>query len=177
MNRQNHGGAFGLVREFAYGRAFPQLVTLDPFAGNVTGTYDVGGAYQERVTSVAFQLVTVGGAGTRFGVVELLDQGGVPFSGSAMPFTIAAGHTVTLVFDVDANPGGLNNGPIQVTSLPAPFLEPTYAVRISVNGGLAADTVSNVRILTEKFSTAPADYAPGQGGDHGSLIHELVSEH
>jgi len=172
-----HGGAFGLVREFAYGPAFPQLVTLDNFAGNTVGTYDVGGSYIERVTSVAFRLHCVGGAGTRFGVVELLDQGGVVFSGSAMPFTVAAGQTVDLVFDAGANPGGVSALSPQVTTLPAPFLEPTYSVRISVTGGLAADTVSNVRILTEKFSTSPADYAPGQGGDEHHRLHELADRH
>lgn len=169
-----HGGAFGLVREFAYGPAFPQLVTLDPFAGNATVTYKVGGTYTERVTSVAFRLVTVGGAGTRSGVVKILDQGGVVFSGASMPFTIAAGKTVDLVFDVDANPGGVNDGPIQVTSLPAPFLAATYSVELSVLGGLAADTVSNVRILSERFSTSPRDYAGGQGREHETREQHLA---
>lgn len=170
-----HGGAFGLVREFAYGPAFPQLVPLADFAGNTVGTYKVGGAYIERVTSVSFRLECVGGAGTRFGVVRLLDQGGVAFSGAAMPFNAAAGQTVDLVFDAGANPGGVNALSPQVTSLPAPFLEPTYSVEISVTGGLAADTVSNVRILAEKFSTSPADYSPGQGGAPHNRAHELAS--
>jgi hypothetical protein len=173
---QAHGGAFGLVREYAYGRAFPQLVTIPDFLGNTTGTYKVGGAYVERVTSVSFSLQAVGGAGTRSGAVRLLDQGGVTFSGSVMPFTVAAGNTSVLVFDLDANPGGAANSAIQVTSLPAPFLEPTYAVQIAVLGGLVADHVTHVRILTEKFSTAPADYSPGQGGEGHDWMQELAEQ-
>lgn len=171
-----HGGAFGLTDDYQYGRAFEQIVTVPPFLGNAVGTYKVGGAYVERVESVAFKLVTVGGAGTRTGLVQFLDQGGVVFSGSVMPFTIAAGKTVELVFDTGANPGGVNDGAVQITSLPGRFLQPTYSVVVSVIGGLVADHVTNVRILTEKFSTSPRDFAPGQGDERGSLAQDLAEE-
>jgi hypothetical protein len=176
MSVSQHGGAFGLTDDYKYGRAFEQIATVPPFAGNATGTHKVGGAYIERAVSVAFKLVTNGTAGTRTGLVQYLDQSGVVFSGSAMPFTIAASKTVELIFDSGANPGGVNDGPVQITSLPGRFLQPTYSVVVSVLGGLAGDAVTNVRILLEKFSTAPEDYAPGQGGDRGDLIQELTEQ-
>lgn len=155
-------GAYGLVTDYRYGRAFEQLERLPNFAGNATGSYRIGGTYVERVASVAFQVAAVGAA-TRTPIVDLLDEEGNVFSGAAASATITAGVTSIFVFAFDAFAAGAANAPRIVTPLPMPFLQPTYSLRISVAAGLVADTVSGVRILAQKFSTAPQDFPPGQG--------------
>jgi hypothetical protein len=164
--QDGHIGAFGLTGEYAYGRAFETLKALASFQGNGTATYNIGGTYVERLRSVSFSLQAVGGAGVRTPIVDFLDQGGVVFSGAASPFTVAAGSTSIVTFAVEVNEAGANDAPRIVVPLPYQFLQPTYSMRITISGGLVADNVTAVRVLTEQFSTAPADFAPGQGGDH-----------
>lgn len=155
--------AWGVVDGYAYGPAAPFLARLDDFAGNATRDYLIGGSYVERVKSVAFQLQAVGGAGVRTGLVSFLDEQGVVLGAAAAPFTVAAGNTSQLTFTVGAQNGGANNGAAIVASLPPLFLQPLYVVRLSVLGGLVADTASAVRVLTDRFSTGPTAFPPGQG--------------
>lgn len=155
-------GAYGLVSDYRYGRAFEQLVSLDTFAGNATRTYKIGGTYIERIVSVAFQVVAVGAA-TRLPQVALLDAEGVTFSGAVSAFNITAGLTSEFVFAADAFSAGANGSAFITTPLPMPFLQPGYSLVLSVGAGVVADTVSRIRLLTQKFSTAPEDFAPGQG--------------
>lgn len=155
-------GAYGLVGDYRYGRAFEHLATLPNFVGNASGSYPVGGTYIERVVSVTFKVTAVGSA-TRIPQVAFLDEQGIPFSGSASAFNITAGLVGTFVFAQDTLPGGSNGAAFVTNPLPAPFLQPGYSVQLSVAAGLVADTISNIRILTQKFSTAPQDFAPGQG--------------
>jgi hypothetical protein len=156
-------GTFGLVDEFVYGRAFQQLFPLGTVAGNVVVPYNVGGEYIERVAAVSFLLTAVGGAGLRRGLVEFLDQGGVVFAAASSPFTVAAGSSSQLTFNINTNDGGAVNAPAIVGVLPAVFLQPTYSVAISVVNGLVADTIANVRLLSDRFRTGPSDFPPGQG--------------
>lgn len=155
-------GAYGLVSEYRYGRAFEQLERIPNFAGNATGTYKVGGTYVERVASVAFTVTAVGAA-TRIPNVQLLDEEGIAFSGAAAAFNVTAGLTSRFVFAFGTFEAGANGAAFITTPLPMPFLQPTYSVAINITAGVVADTVSNVRILTQKFSTAPEDFPPGQG--------------
>lgn len=155
-------GAYGLVSDYRYGRAFEQLVSLDTFLGNATRTYKIGGTYIERIVSVAFRVTAVGSA-TRLPQVVYLDAEGIPFSGAVSAFNITAGLTSTFVFAADSFSAGANGAAFIVTPLAMPFLQPGYSVQLSVSGGLVADTVDRIRVLTQKFSTAPEDFAPGQG--------------
>jgi hypothetical protein len=155
--------AWGVVDEYAYGPAAQFLAKLANFAGNATRDYDIGGSYVERVTSVAFLLAAVGGATNRIAVVSFLDEGGAVIGASAAPFAVTAGNTSQITFSVGAQQGGALNAPAIVASLPSLYLQPTYTARLSVNGGAAADTVSLVRVLTSRFSTAPQVFPPGQG--------------
>ena len=122
--QDGHIGAFGIVDEYAYGRAFPQLVNLPGFAGNVTGTYAIGGTYIERIEAVTFALTTVGGAGVRVPVVDFLDQGGVVFAGAGAPFTLAAGFTTIYTFALDSNDSGFANAPRMISPITPHFLQP-----------------------------------------------------
>lgn len=155
-------GAYGLVGEYVYGRAFPTLVNQANFLGNGTSQYKIGGTYVERIQSVALRLAAVG-AGNRRAVVDFLDQSGVVFASSASPYVVTAGVTSIIVFSASVNVAGADDSPRITVPMPQPFLQPTYSVLITILGGLVADGVTNVRILTERFSTAPADFSPGQG--------------
>lgn len=152
---------FGLVNPFHYGPAWQDRQTIPGFAGNVTGRYVVGGAYQERIIAVSFTLTCVGGAGTRLGLVELVDGGGAVLAAAVSPFNVSAGNHSRLTFVYDGSAGGANDAAAITGVLPGVFLQGDDAVVVSVLGGLAADSVSDVRIVTEKFSTAPDLYAPG----------------
>ena len=78
-------------------------------------------------------------------------------------FTVAAGNTTGFTFTPQGNPAGANNLAAVCDPLPSLFLLPGWSVVLSVVGGLAADTVSEVRLQSEKFSTSPRDFPPGQG--------------
>ncbi len=174
-----HIGAYGLAEGYVYGRAFDQLVKLPNGAGNVTYDYAIGGTYVERLTSVSFQLAAAAGGGVRTPVLDFLDGEGVIFSGSASPFTIAATNTSTVTFAVGVNEGGANNSPRIVVPLVPTFLQATYTVRLSFINGAAGDAVTAIRILTTKFSTAPADFSPGQGTEvsRRQALREPVPEY
>lgn len=157
--------AFGVVDEFAYGPAAPFLRKPADFLGDGSSVIAIGGTYAERCKSVSFLLTAVGGVTLRQGVVSFLDEGGVVFSAACSPFTVAAGKASQLTFAVGANNGGANDAAAIVTSLPPIFLQPGYSIQLTISGGVVADTVEAVRVLTDRFSTAPQEYAPGQGGN------------
>ena len=161
------GATFGLVQDFEYGPAFEQLVTLSDFTGDRSESYGIGGLYVERVRSVAFEVQAVGGVTQRFALVELQDQGGVTFAAAQSPYYADAGHTSRFVFAVGIQQAGFTNAPVILAPLPEAFLQPTYSVKISLVVGVVADLVTQVRILTEKFSTSPRDFPPGQGPENG----------
>lgn len=154
--------AYGLVADYRYGPAAPFVTRPTNFAGNANKDYVIGGTYVERPQAVSFQLVTVG-AGTRFGSVAFLDEGGAVLAQAVQAFSLSAGKTSQLTFAVGLQQGGANDAAGMCCALPAMFLYPTYTVRLSVLGGLAADTASAVRIITDRFSTDPELYAPGIG--------------
>lgn len=155
--------AWGVVADYRYGSAAQWLATLPDFAGNVTEDYPIGGSYVERTVAVSATVVAVGGATTRFLVVELLDQSGVPVAASQSPYGTTAGHTSRQTLTVNAQQGGAQDAAAIIGSLPGIFMQPSYALRLSVLGGVAADTISDIRILTDRFSTAPQEFPPGQG--------------
>lgn len=157
------GSTFGLVEDFHYGRAFTEPVKLNPFAGNVSSTYKVGGLYVERFAAVHMRVAAVGGAGVRHAAVTFEDEGGVPVATVVSTFTVAAASTTEFTFTEGGNPAGANNLAAVCDALPSLFLQPGWSVVLSVVGGLAADTVDQVRVQTEKFSTSPRDFPPGQG--------------
>lgn len=157
------GSTFGLVDQFHYGRAFTELEKLADFLGNATETYKIGGQYIERLVAVHLKVAAVGGAGVRHAAVSMQDEGGVPIATVVSTFSVAAASTTEFTFTEDGNPAGANNLAAVCDALPSLFLLPGWSVVLSVNGGLVADAVTQVRILTEKFSTSPRDFPPGQG--------------
>lgn len=155
--------AYGVVGDYVYGPAAPFLNKLASHAGNTTTVYPIGGTYVERVDSVSFTIVAVGGATTRIGVVSFLDEGGVAVGAAAAPFGVTAGSTSRISLGVGANNGGAANGPAIVGSLPPLYLPAGYSVVLSISGGAAADTLGTPRILVARFSTDPEVFSPGQG--------------
>ncbi len=175
MDSAPSAGAFGLVKPFAYGPAFEQEFRLENFAGNLTGTRNVIGNYAERLASLSLTLTCVGGAGVRFGLVSLLDQDGIAVGAVSSPFSVAAGFASRLSFTLGGDSGGAANAAAITTGLPNIFLPPAYSIVVSVTGGLAADTVSNLRGIVDRFSTAPPDYPPGSGDDPGRMMGEPMN--
>lgn len=157
--------AYGLVGDFAYGPAAPYIHRPATFAGNVNKDVDIGGTYVERVTAVSFTLVNGADVGSRYASVAFLDESGVALAQAVAPFATAATITTRYTFAVGAQQGGAANLAAITTALPAIFLQATYKVRLSVVGGFAADAVSAVRVLTDRFSTDPSLYAPGIGSE------------
>lgn len=174
-----HIGAYGLAEGYVYGRAFDQLVKLPNGLGNASFDYKIGGTYVERITSVSFQFAAAAGGGVRTPVLDYLDESGIIFTGAASPFTVAATNTSVVTFAVGVQQAGVNNGPRIVVPLVPAFLQPTYTVRLSFLGGAAGDAVTAIRILTTKFSTAPADFSPGQGTEvtRRQALREPVPEY
>lgn len=157
------GQAFGLTSDFAYGPSFTDAVEVPGGIGTATPTYKITGSYSERLVVVRFTVAAVGGAGVRTPRLDFEDAAGNVFGSVVAPFTVAAGFTSAFTFGRDINPAGANNGPAITQTLPEIFLAPGESVVVTVGGGLAADTIGTIRGQSEKFSTSPRDFPPGQG--------------
>lgn len=161
------GSTFGIVRPYAYGRAFTAYPRVTGAAGNVAVTYKPATGYIERLVALSFLFTAVGGATARNPRVSIEDAAGAIFGQSVAAFTVAAGSASQLTFGVGLNDAGANNLGSIVAPLPDVQLAQGFIVVVDVINGLAADTVGTVLLTVERFSSSPRDFPPGQGPEVG----------
>lgn len=133
-------------------RAFgpPDVVELDPFAGNASATLDAVGFWYV-VKAVSLELVTDVAVADRFPRLTWHALEAVPFAQALAPFALQASKTGQVTFAVDVQQAGALNAPTIIAPMPELTLLQGWSLELDVVGGAAADDVSNVRVYLQKY--------------------------
>jgi hypothetical protein len=140
------GPYIGFLRAFGP----PEVIALDPFAGNAVAVEAASG-FWERIEAVSFELVTAAGGAARRARVSYFAGESVPLAIVPAPFTLAASNTQQVTFAVGVEPAGANNDAAILAPLPALWLLPGWSVELGVGAGAAGDTVSAVRVTRQRY--------------------------
>ncbi len=128
----------------------PEVVALDPIAGNATAIHEASG-FWEIVDSIALLLSTAAGGATRTPIVSYLSGDAVPFAQVQPGAGQAASHVVRYTLAREVTDAGVLNGPAILTQLPPLALLPGWALELAVTAGAAGDTVTDIRICRRRF--------------------------
>jgi hypothetical protein len=133
-------------------RAFgpPDVVDLDPFAGNASVDLDAVGFWYD-VRAVSLELATAAAVADRFARLTWRALEGVPFAQALAPFALQASKTGQVTFAVNVNPAGALNGPTIIAPMPELTLLPGWSLTVDVLAGAAGDEVSNVRVFLQRY--------------------------
>ena len=140
------GGSIAVLRAFGP----PDVVKVDPFAGDVAAAIGAEGKWTE-VKAVSFELDCAAGGGVRTPRLAWFADDTAPFAQVLAPFTIAASNAAQVTFAADVQPAGQDNGPTIVAPLPELMLLPGWTLALDVVDGAAGDTVTNVRVYLQRY--------------------------
>ena len=138
----------GLVRV-----GLPELVYGDTPAANTDFTYTIQGQYLQRVVSVFCRLVADANVASREVVVSYEDQGGNRFGLAGINTAVTANNTGDYAFSVLNMEAIATVDSSALVPLPGFLMLPTQRVKIHLVNGQAADQLSRIRLVVEKFYT------------------------
>lgn len=128
----------------------PRIVALENHPGNSDLVYPLPGIALFAFKAITFRLVTSATAANRQAVIKLVDSTGAVLFAQAAPAVQAASLTV----DYSFAPGVQPFGTAALGTMGGPFmggrLPQNVAVVFHVAAGVAADVLSNVRLLVHQ---------------------------
>jgi hypothetical protein len=138
---------------FAYGRGFTDVVPVaDPAAG-AGFTYTVGATYWERISSLAFTLVSDGNAANRQVTVTVKDSEPVALATVAAGGVQAASLTRTYSFVWNVGTANALAGTAFVAQAPFLIMQTGFQVVVSIANVQVGDQLSLIRFYMERFQT------------------------
>lgn len=155
----------GLTDEAMYGYGWQEVVAgITPAAG-AEYTYTVPGQYQTRVHGIVFLLTTSADVANRYVTVQFCGGDLVPFAISGAAVLVTASSAAQFAGDAGRGTAEWNTGTGVFFPLADAILEPGEKVKIDVDAIQAADTLTNIRLLVDRYPTGPRGYP--EGVDHG----------
>lgn len=147
-----HAGTIDTGPYIGFLRAFgpPEVIALDPFAGNAKAIEAASG-FWEQIEAVSFAISTGVGGPARRAQVSYFAGESVPFAIVSAPFTLAALTNQHVTFAVGVDPAGANNGAAILAPLPALWLLPGWSVELAIDAGAAGDSVGLVRVTRQRY--------------------------
>lgn len=136
----------------------PELVYGTSPAAGSDFSYSVDGSFFERLLSVHVRLVTSATVASREVVVSYEDAGGNRFALSGINTTVTASQTADYDFSVFTPEAVATVDASALVPLVGMLLLPTQVVKIHVVSVQAADQLSRIRFVRERFYTH--DYPP-----------------
>lgn len=141
-------------------RAFgpPDVVALDPIAGNATAVHTVR-RFHSVIESITFKIVTDATVANRRPIVAYAEESDQPFAEVTNNLAITATITMPVCFAVNLP---TNVGTLSVLSespLPELLLAPGNTVTLSILAGVAGDAISNIRLRRQRYILVDCDDA------------------
>lgn len=155
----------GLTDEAMYGYGWQEVVTIANPAAGAEVTYPITGQYQTRVHSIVFLLTTGAAVANRYVTVQYLGGDGVPFAYSGAAVLVTASSTAQFSGDVNRGTAEWNAGTGVFFPLADAILNPGEQVKIDVDSIQAADTLTAIRLMVDRYPTGPRGYP--EGVDYG----------
>lgn len=157
----SQGAIHGLTSAFSHGRAFSETLVGESPAAGAGYKLTVTGAYAERFMAVRFSLTSSSSAANRIVTVDYVNPGTGIFA-SAGPTAVQVASLTNLYNGmVGFGASDWNTGTSAFFSLPNWILLPGYQLQINVSGIQAADQLSGITLLRERFQTGPEGFPLG----------------
>jgi hypothetical protein len=139
-------------------RAFgpPDVVELDPFAGNASAELHAEG-FWTVITAVSLKLVTAVAVADRLPRLTWRALEQVPFAQALAPFALQASKTGQVTFAVDVQQAGALNAATIIAPMPELVLLPGWSLTVDVVNGAAGDAVSGVRCYRQRYKLIVVD--------------------
>jgi len=133
-------------------RAFgpPDVVDLDPFAGNASVELQAEGFWTE-VKAVSLELVTAVAVADRFPRLTWRALEAAPFAQALAPFALQASKTGQVTFAADVQQAGALNAATIIAPMPELTLLPGWSLTVDVVNGAAGDAISGVRCYLQRY--------------------------
>lgn len=147
-----HAGTIDTGPYIGFLRAFgpPEVIALDPFAGNATAIEAASG-FWERIEAITCSIVTDAGVTNRRPLVSYYAGDPAPFAIVPATFTVNGSKTQQTTWAVGVDPAGQNNDAAVLSPLPALWLLPGWSAVLSLLGGGVGDAISGVRITRQRY--------------------------
>lgn len=151
----------GLTEEFAYGYGWQEVVAVaNPAAGQEL-TYSIAGQYDSRLLACEVLLTTSAAVASRYLTLQYLGGDGVPFAVNGAAVLVTASSTAQYSFSHARGTAEWNTGTGVFVPLLPQFLEPGESIKIDVDSIQAGDTLTNIRLVLERFPTGGRGYPEG----------------
>lgn len=139
-------------------RAFgpPDVVDLDPFAGNASAELGADG-FWTVVKAVSLELVTAVAVADRLPRLTWHALEAAPFAQALAPFALQASKTGQVTFAAGVQQAGALNAATIIAPMPELVLLPGWTLTVDVVGGAAGDDVTGVRCYVQRFQLVVVD--------------------
>lgn len=147
-----HAGTIDTGATVSVLRAFgpPDIVDLDPFAGNASADLGADG-FWTLVHAVSLKIVTAVAVADRLPRLTWKALEATPYAQALAPFAVQASKTSQVTFAVDVQQAGAVSAPTIIAPMPGLVLLPGWTLTVDVVGGAAGDAVSGVRAYVQRF--------------------------
>lgn len=152
---------FSLGQPYSRGGSFQQPVRgVAPAAGS-SFSLQMDGRYVSRLTSIVFTLTTSATVANRYVTVEFQGDDGTAWCVNAAAFVVAASATQRFAGQVGRGSGEQAAGTDILFPLAPVFIHGGDTLAIVVGNVAAADTLTGIRMVFDRFPTAESAY-PGR---------------
>lgn len=133
-------------------RAFgpPDVVKLDPFAGDESATVDAD-KHWTVVKAVSLELAAAAAVADRLPRLSWLADDGAPFAQALAPFALQANDTGQVTFAVDSQQAGAIGAATIIAPMPELVILPGWTVTLDIVGGVAGDSISGGRVYLQRY--------------------------
>lgn len=133
----------------------PEVANLADGVGNGSVTYTPTGFYRDRLLAISTLLTTDATAANRLGILSFKDPNGVAFAAFPAPFVVVASKVARLTWAVGVSTSGAASAAAISGAIPPLVLEFGWTVAITVDAGVAGDTLTLGRVYRERWLTGP----------------------
>lgn len=133
----------------------PEVFNLADGVGNGSVVYTPDGQHRDRLMAVSTLLTTDSTAANRLAILSFKDEDGIVFAAFPAPFVVVASKVARLTWAVGVSTSGAASAAAISGPIPPLVLEFGWTVAVTVDAGVAADTLTLGRVYRERWLTGP----------------------
>ena len=159
----------GLLEDaFVYGRGYEELVRgIVPAAGS-SFTLAIPGETETRAVSIVATLTTGAAVANRYLTCQYLNNNGEVYSVNGAAVVVTANTTQRFVWQLGRGAAEWASGTDVFCPLQDIFLEPGHQLQLNVANIQAADTLTGIQLVLQRFPTGSRGYEEGARPRHAA---------